>query len=221
MDGAPDKSPVRVLQVLTCDAPGGTEQMVATLSERIDRSRVVCDVVTLDRPGPIAKRLADAGVWVDSLGNAGSGRAYARLAATLHRRKPQVVNAYGFKATMMGRMLTRFIAPDAAFVSGVRGLHVTDVADVDGRRSRSVLAVERAFSGLVDMYDCNSRGALELLARHGIARARLTHIPNGVELPADGARPRRAGGRLVIVCVARLSAIKRHEDLLRAAALLV
>ena len=49
MDDAPDKPPVRVLQVLTCDAPGGTEQMVATLSERVDRSRVVCEVVTLER----------------------------------------------------------------------------------------------------------------------------------------------------------------------------
>src|SRR4051812_15331045 len=209
MDGAPDKSPVRVLQVLTCDAPGGTEQMVATLSERIDRSRVVCEVVTLDRPGPIARRLADAGVRVASLGNAGSGRAYVRLAAALHRRKPHVVNAYGFKATMVGRMLTRFIAPDAAFVSGVRGLHVTDVADVEGRKSRLVLAVERAFSGLVDVYDCNSRGALELLARHGIARARLTHIPNGVEVTGDVVRRRSAADRVVIVCVARLSAIKR------------
>jgi glycosyltransferase involved in cell wall biosynthesis len=220
MDAAPDDPPVRVLQVLTCDAPGGTEQMVATVSERVDRSRVVCDVVTLDRPGPIAQRLTDAGVRVASLGNAGTVRAYLRLAAVLHRRRPQVVNAYGFKATMMGRMLTRCIAPDAAFVSGVRGLHFTDVADVDGRKSRLVLAVERAFSGLDDVYDCNSRGALELLARHGIARARLTHIPNGVELPGDAPQPRRPGDRLVIVCVARLSAIKRHEDLLRAAALL-
>jgi L-malate glycosyltransferase len=218
MADAPGRPPVRVLQVLTCDGPGGTEQMVATLAERVDRSRVVCEVVTLDRPGPIAKRLAAAGVPVVSLGDGGLVRAFVRLAGVVHRRRPQVVNAYGLKGTLVGRILIRVIAPDAAFVSGVRGLHVTDVADVDSRKSRLVLAVERAFSRLVDVYDCNSRGALELLARHGIARERLTYIPNGVDVPSETSR--RTGDRVVIVCVARLSPIKRHSDLLQAAALL-
>jgi glycosyltransferase involved in cell wall biosynthesis len=193
--------------------------MIATLAERVDRNRVVCEVVTLDRPGPIAKRLTEAGIPVVSLGTGSLGRAFVRLAGVVHRRRPQVVNAYGFKGTFVGRVLTRVIARDAAFVSGVRGLHVTDVADVGSRKSRLVLAIERAFSRLVDAYDCNSQGAVELLARHGIARERLTYIPNGVELPSEAVQhgPR---DRIVIVCVARLTAIKRHEDLLRAAALL-
>jgi hypothetical protein len=42
--------------------------MVATIVERIDRRRVLPTVVTLDRPRPIAHRLAGRGIPVRSLG---------------------------------------------------------------------------------------------------------------------------------------------------------
>ena len=51
-----------MLQVLTCDGVGGTEFMVATLVERAEPAHVAMQVVTLDAPGPIAERLARAGV---------------------------------------------------------------------------------------------------------------------------------------------------------------
>jgi glycosyltransferase involved in cell wall biosynthesis len=215
--------PVTVLQILTCDDVGGTENMVATLLEGINRRRVRPTVVTLDAPGPVAERLEHAGIPVRSLGEGGLARAFVRLAEILHRERFDVVNAYGFKATIVTRLLVRVLAPQAAFVCGVRGLHVSELEAISGPKSRAILAVERLASHLVDVYDANSQGALDLLARTGIAQERLHYIPNGIDLSywdGDHSGERRSL-RPAILCVARFVGRKRHADLLHAARILV
>src|SRR3979409_1204747 len=94
----------RVLQVITRDGVGGTEHMVATLVERADPAQVNMDVVILDSPGPVAGRLRASGVAVQSLG-AGVARPFARLARILATEHYEVVNAYGFRATLVTRFL--------------------------------------------------------------------------------------------------------------------
>jgi glycosyltransferase involved in cell wall biosynthesis len=213
-------TPVRVLQVLTCDGLGGTEHMVATVVERIDRRRVAVSVVTLDRPGPVADRLATHSVAVRSLGGDGLARAFVRLARILRRESFEVVNAYGFKATFVTRFLVRAFARRSVFVSGVRGLHMSDVERLDSPKARLVLRLERLTSGLVDVYDANSKGAVELLADAGIDRRRLRYIPNGLDVErwtpgSDG----RAHSTPIALCVARFVPLKRHQDLLCALAI--
>jgi glycosyltransferase involved in cell wall biosynthesis len=217
-------APVRVLQVLTQDDLGGTEHMVSALVERLDRRSVTTEVVTLDRRGPIAGRLLAAGVPVRSLGRGGLLLAFVRLTVILRREHFDVVNAYGFKSTAVARLLVRLLAPPrTVFVSGVRGLHVTETDDLGGLKSRFVLVAERLGSRFVDVYDANSQGAVELLAGNGIPRSRLRYIPNGIDAHAwNGDRPRRSGGAPpTILCVARFVPSKRHQDLLEAAARLV
>jgi glycosyltransferase involved in cell wall biosynthesis len=214
-------TPVRVLQVLTCDALGGTEHMVATMVERIDRRQVLPTVVTLDRPGPIASRLAERGIPVRSLGAFGLAAAFTRLAGILRRETFEVVNAYGFKSTFVTRFLVRALARRSVFVSGVRGLHMSELERLDGPKARLVLRLERLTSPLVDVYDANSRGAVELLAKIGVDRGRLRYIPNGLDVerwsPNSTARQ---GNMPIVLCVARFVPRKRHQDLLLAGAML-
>jgi len=195
--------------------------MVASLVERMDRRQVAPTVVTLDRPGPVAHRLTDDGIPVRSLGGDGLPRAFIRLAGILRREPFEVVNAYGFKSPFVTRFLVRALARRSVFVSGVRGLHVSELERLDGLKARLVLRLERRTSGLVDVYDANSKGAVELLAKTGIDRRRLRYIPNGVDV--DRWRPDPAGRRgsiPVVLCVARFVPRKRHQDLLRAVAML-
>ena len=212
-------TPVRVLQVLTCDAPGGTEHMVATVVEGLNRRHVVPTVVTLDRPGPIAHRLARRGIPVRSLGAYGLPGAFTRLAGILRRESFDVVNAYGFKSTFVTRFLVRAFAPRAVFVSGVRGLHMSELERLDSPKSRLVLHLERLTARLVDIYDANSMGAVELLAKIGVDRRRLRYIPNGVDV--ERWKPGPARGRRsvpLVLSVARFVPRKRHQDLLCAVA---
>jgi glycosyltransferase involved in cell wall biosynthesis len=214
--------PVRALQVLTCDGEGGTEHMVAAMVERLDANVVATSVVTLAPPGPIAHRLGAAGIGVRSLGGRGFWPGLSRLAAILRRERYDIVNAYGFKASVAVRVLVRLLAPRARFVSGVRGLHTAEFERPDGPEACLVLGVERVLSPLVHAYDANSRGALDVLAGAGVPRSRLHYIPNGIELgPWTVERPAAPNEVPTIVCVARFVPRKRHPDLLRATGELV
>ncbi len=144
-----------------------------------------------------------------------------RLAALIRARRYDVVEAYGFKASFVARFAARSSRPRPGFVCGVQGLHVTEVLRDDEPKGRVALALERRTTSLVDHYDVNSHGALELLATAGIARERMTYIPNGVDTcvwtPAD---PQARDAPPLVICAARLVDRKRQVDLVDALRLL-
>lgn len=216
-DASSPPAPISVLQVLACDEVGGTEAMVATLVEGMSPVRVSSMVATLDVPGLLARRLTSSGVAVYSLGR-GRLRASVALVRLLRRGQFDVVVAYGMRATLLVRVLVRLARPRPAFVCGVRGLLVTEAPSPTAGKARFALALERMLSRLVDVYDANSRGALAILASHGVDARRLRYIPNGVDVTRwaspNGARP----GAAVVACVARFTPIKRHRDLVEAIA---
>ncbi len=213
------KAPV-VLQVLTRDGVGGTENMLAALMERVDPTIARMELVTLDRPGPVAQRVAALGVPVRCLGGRGLAIASFRLARLLAGGRYDVIVAYGFKATAISRVLSRLLAPSASFICGIRGLHVTDLESSTGPKARFVVGLERLASPLVDIYDANSRGALQVLSSAGIPRHKLCYIPNGIDPLEWSAATTRATHPLTVLCVARFVPLKRHEDLVEAVRLL-
>jgi glycosyltransferase involved in cell wall biosynthesis len=210
---------VRVLHVLTCDAIGGTETMVSLLAAAHQGSEVVAEVATLAPPGPIAEQLRAAGVPVRSLGGAGRAATLRRLGALMRAGRYDVVCAYGVKGTAAVRVLVPLLSPRSRVVNGVRGLFVADAEDRRSARARLLLLAELLGSPLVDAYDANSRGALDLLAGSGIPRRKLHYIPNGVDV-ARWPAARTPHDPPVVLCVARFIGLKRQIDLVEAATLL-
>jgi glycosyltransferase involved in cell wall biosynthesis len=211
--------PIRVLQVLSQDLVGGTELLVELVAPRLAAAGMDSQVATLDEPGPVARRLAEGGLPVYTLGR---GRVVGgvRLGRLVRGGGFDVVEAYGFKASVIARVFWPRRAR-SRLVHGVMGAHLTEVLDFDEAKGRFALAVERLLSGRVDAYDVISRDAIDLLADHGIERARMHYIPNGVDLsrwPPRGEAPREEPP--VVLCSARFVNRKRQEDLIRAAALL-
>ena len=208
---------MRVLHLLPEDTVGGAELMVASVAEGLDPRLVESEIATLQPPGPLARRSESARTPVHSLGGHGWLAAAWRLVKLLRSRRFHVLAAYGFKASMLGRMLVKLVAPRTAFVCGVRGEHVTTVVGLDSPRSRAVLCLERLASPLVDRYDVNSLDTVDLLAESGIARNRLRYIPYGIDTSRWQPRPSGdADGEPTVVCVARFVPLKRHVDLLQA-----
>jgi 2-deoxystreptamine N-acetyl-D-glucosaminyltransferase/2-deoxystreptamine glucosyltransferase len=103
---------------------------------------------------------------------------------------------------------------------------VTEIETLNGPRGRSVMAVERATSRLVNAYIANSPGALEVLVAHGFDPARLHYIPNGIDATAwapsaaDATAAARSAGPPVVLCSGRFTPVKRQLDLVEAAAIL-
>lgn len=211
--------PVRVLQILTQDAVGGTELMVLDLAQRLDSVRVEAEVALLAPGGPITAALIEQGVRAHALG---SGlRAVWRLAALLRRTHYDVVHAYGFKGPMLARVLVRVLTPGTHLVVGVQSV-VPAEAEADSTKGRLTLWVDRLTARLVDTYEANSRGALAHLARVGVPREKLRYIPNAIDLDTWSVNQceTSAPGRLVVSCVGRFIPRKRQADLVQAVALL-
>ena len=194
--------------------------MVASLILNSRPGIVRHELATLQAPGPISARVRQGGRSAHPLGGRGGVLVAAwRLVRLLRAEEYDVVAAYGLKASVLARVMVRLVRPRPAFVCGVRALHVTEVERLDSPKARIASAVERLFSPLVDVYDANSRAALELLAELGVDAARLVYIPNGLDL---GAWPGREDGPEeeppLILCAARFVPRKRHEDLIHALA---
>jgi glycosyltransferase involved in cell wall biosynthesis len=221
--GPDRKRPRRCLLVLARDTIGGTEIGTSLVAEWLNAAGVHTEVAILEPPGAIAAGLRERGVPAWSLGDGRGGLAGAalRLGRLIRSGGFDLVNAFGFKASVLARVLTRGLAPGTIFVCGVQGLHVTEVVELDEPKGRFALLVERLTQGLVHAYDCNSHGAVELLAAHGVKRSKLHYVPNGVDLSQwpQRAEP-AAGGVPTILCVARFVERKRQPDLLRALLLL-
>jgi glycosyltransferase involved in cell wall biosynthesis len=211
----------RVLHLLAQDVVGGTELMVTMVAGRMQALGVPVEVATLSPPGPVSADLARHRIPVWSLGGKGLPVAALRFAGLLRARPYQVIQPYGFKASVIGRLIGRVWQPSAAIVCGVQGLHITEVVDLDELKGRFAIAVERRLTGLVDAYEVNSRGAIEFLARHGVEEARQTYIPNAIDTEKWSPASPPAGAAPLIVCAARFVERKRQEDLVDAVRILI
>ena len=211
--------PLRVLQVLSQDLVGGAEAIVTLTARRLAEEGVDSRVATFDAPGPVVRELAEHGVPVYALGHSRL-LAGPRLARLVRSQDFDVVEAYGFKASVIARASWPRGAR-ARLVHCVTGAHLTEVLDFSEAKGRFALVVERLLSRRVAAYDVISLDAIELLVGHGIDRERMHYIPNGIDLSGW---PRRAAPPTAspptVLCSARFVDRKRQEDLIRAAAIL-
>lgn len=216
-----ERRQLRVLQLLAHDDTGGTELMIAMLAPELRRQGVGVEVAFLQGHGPISERLLGDGVPVHPLGTRGVCASIPRLAVLLRGQRFDVINVYGIKASLLARGIARCVRQPAILVCGVQGLHVTETERFDSRKARVALWLERRLSPLIDLYESNSTGALEVLRSAGIEPSKLRYIPNGIDLAQWPMRSTPPRARVpMVLCTARFVPRKRQADIVRAAAIM-
>jgi glycosyltransferase involved in cell wall biosynthesis len=179
---------IRVVLLTTSLARGGAEIQVAQLARELHARGWDVSVVSLLKPGALEPELRADGVAVCSLDAEGSPLAFARLAALLHRLKPQIVHAHMFHANVAAR-LARLVCPVPVVISTIHSLAESS------RRSKRIRGRDwlyRITESLADRVVCVSEAVAERHTSAGaISRARMRVIPNGVDTARF--RPNAAG----------------------------
>jgi glycosyltransferase involved in cell wall biosynthesis len=209
----------KVALVITDLDVGGAERALTALATRLPASRWQVGVFCLSGPGPLAEVIRGAGLPCECLdvGRRNPIRAVARLAASLRRFGPDLIQSYLFHANLAARVAAPWAGrPRPKVLGGIR---------VAERQKRWHLTLDRWTSRLCAGEVCVSRGVLAFSRDVGkLDPSRLTVIPNGIDpAPYDAAEP---VGRATIgvpddahlaLCVGRLDPQKGLPDLLDAA----
>jgi glycosyltransferase involved in cell wall biosynthesis len=207
----------KVALVITDLDVGGAERALTALATRLSPSRWRVGVFCLSGPGPLAEVIRSAGLPCECLdvGRRNPIRAIARLASSLRRFGPDLVQSYLFHANLAARLA----APWAGWPKVLGGIRVAE------RQKHWHLTLDRWTSRFCAGEVCVSRGVLAFSRDVGrLDPSRLTVIPNGIDpAPYDLAEP---VGRTTIgvpddahlaLCVGRLDPQKGLPDLLDAA----
>lgn len=172
---------MRIALCITDLDVGGAEQALVAIATRLDRSRITAAVYCLgpEPPNPEAScipPLRAAGLAVHCLGArsfAGFPSAVWKLRRYLLHFQPNLVQTFLFHANIVGRFAAR-LARVPTVVCGIR---------VAERHHRWHLWVDRITSRWVDRYVCVSESVAKFsAAQAGLAPAKLSVIPNGVDL---------------------------------------
>jgi glycosyltransferase involved in cell wall biosynthesis len=207
----------RILEVLSLDRLGGTEVGGLLVFPRLNRGLFEVEVAFPGEEGPVGRELRAAGLVVHYLG----GRPIRGLITLARSGRFDVVHFYGSRIGVVGRFVFALFSRRTARVLGIQHLYPYNRFMGERPLVHFLDRVERMLSRITHLYVANSIGAVERLARTGIARKKLAYLPNGLDLqqwPLE--KDRYATDPPVIICIARFIPFKRHRDLLDALALL-
>ena len=217
--------PVKVLHLISTLDVGGAEQNLFRLVASMDRSSVASEVVCMTMPGPMGRRIEEAGITVHTLkmrkGSPEVG-AVLKLRVMANLCRPDVVQCWMYHANLMGMTLLR----PSRMLWNIR------CSDMDlshyGYFYRLTVQASARLSSMPAAIITNSHAGRSAHERIGYRPKRWITIPNGFDTdlfrPDEQARssvraklgiPQDA---FVIGLIGRLDPMKDHATFFRAAA---
>jgi glycosyltransferase involved in cell wall biosynthesis len=208
---------------------GGAQRQLLTLAENLDPGRFDVSVITFYDGGRFAEAIRRMPrvryIPLSKRGRWDIVRFCVALMAVLRRQRPHLLHGY----LPMANCLAVLAKP---FLGGGRVVLGLRASDMDASRydwvSRWQYRLERLLGRSADGLIVNSEAGLEYAASRGFPRAKMTVIPNGIDVdcfcpnPAAGAAVRREWGvrddEILIGLVARLDPMKDPPTFLAAAA---
>jgi len=226
--GSDRAGPIRVAICVSSLDIGGTELNAVRSAERLDRARFAVQVISLQSEGPLRARYEAAGIPIrpmpiSSLFSLQTIRQGIRLAGWLRREAIQVFHSQDVYSNIFGAPWARMAGVPAAVQSRRWWGSVPRVG---------LLKCNRFAYRLAHCITANSPSVARLLVdADGVSPSRIHIIPNFLDESAfePMAETRRhqllasfgiPTDAAVVGVVARLTAVKDHETLLRAVGLL-
>lgn len=220
-----------VVHLITDLNVGGAERQLCGLVAQSDRHYFRHLVVSMTDVGPLAPRLAGAGIETHVLRmkpGVPSPAALIKLVKLLRNLKPNILQCWMYHANQLG-LLAAKLAGVPRVVWGIR------CSDMDFSRyrplTRWVFRVGARLSRLPDRIVINSEAGRKLHEQWGYDGSKMIIIPNGFDLDVFKPDPeaRRSVRRelgvshdtVLIGLIARFDPMKDHATFLKAAGLLI
>lgn len=214
---------IKVLDITTVSGIGGTESMLLSLIAHADREKFEFIVVSLFGNGPLGGRVRSLGVRYYNLKLIEFWLFPRRLCQLIQRENIDIVQTYGITADVVVR-------PHAK-VFGAKVL-ISSIRSVGGPKKwyRSILS--KFASSQVDLWISNSEaGKRSAIAKNEAPQDKIVVVHNGMDANAYRRIPKtelkslreKLGihpNNFVVLTVANLRPMKRHEDILGAIPLL-
>lgn len=129
---------------------GGAETLLVNMMRRMDRSRVIPEVVCLKQPGPLGEEIAtEFPVHANLLRSKWDARILPRLVTLMHRQRADAVITVGAGDKMFWGRLAAHAAGVPVIASA---LHSTGWPDGVGRLNRSLTPITDAFIAVADSH---------------------------------------------------------------------
>ncbi|MEA2478199.1 MAG: hypothetical protein QOJ07_121 [Thermoleophilaceae bacterium] len=194
---------------------GGTERQMLEFVRAAHPHHADCTVLCLsDSEGEMADEVRATGARVAVLGirRPHFVRGMVRLVRLLRRERPDAVYALLFHQYCVALPIARVALPSAVRIGGRRHVAAFDISTIPGARQLRLLA-----DSVSDVVIGNSEGVRDdWLRENPRLDGRFVVVPNGLRVIESQAEPPPPGGRLRIVCTARLVDWKGHRVLVEA-----
>ena len=214
-------APYRVIQIIGAGEYGGAEVYVRQMMIGMRESGIATEALVF-YDSTFAEKLRGDGFAVTV--EASFIRAFGLLRERVAGGEQLILHTHGVKASLLGRAVG-----ERTGVHVVTTIHSDLALDYQGRKGVFFRGLERMTRGMSRRIVAVSEPLAEVLRQRGYERDRLRVIAPGVTLAEVRDSAREAVGRVdtiaalgmpedawVIVCVARLHAVKDHETLIRA-----
>ena len=221
---------LRICHVMSADLWAGAEVQVATMAAYQARQSGVSVSAVLFNDGPLARELRRLGVPVTIIDETRTGALgiVSGLTRFFREHRIDLVHTHRYKDSVLGALAAKLVGVPHV-VRTVHGLR-EPMAGWSAVKFRVYEALDRAMLlFFADLVIAVSRGMADTLRQSGYRPTSLTQIHNGIDLSAIAPRRRPDQVRrefgippqaLVIGTAGRLSPVKGHAALLRAARLI-
>jgi len=178
---------LRVMHIKDSRGLWGSERVILTLAQSLDRSRFDLSLLCLRRDHSSDALIAtakEAGIDVDVVGVRGKldWRAVREVRGAIRRRRVDIVHTHDFKASFYGLAATAGL--------GVRRVVTAHGSTRDSLRIRVYLFLdERLFYRGYDRIIAVAHNEATLLRRRGVPARKIEVIQNAIALPPKGVRP--------------------------------
>jgi glycosyltransferase involved in cell wall biosynthesis len=205
----------KLLVVVSYLGRGGTERQMLEFVQSAHPHHADCTVVCLsDQEGELADDMRATGARVEVLGirKPHVVRGVRKLVRILREERPDAVYALLFHQYVVALPVARAVLPSAARVAGRRHVPEFDNSEIPGARRLRKIA-----DSVSDLVIGNSEGVRDAwIEENPKLQGKFVVVPNGLRVIDAEPEDPLPGGRLRIVCTARLVDWKGHRVLVDA-----